>query len=261
MQEVSDAEVDHKGRLTASSKARSAMARVVEQQAAIAQIGQAALGSASLEDLFGEACALVGRVLEAELVSVLELAADGGTLKVIAGNGWRPGIVGELVIGAANDSQSGYTIASGGPVIVADLATEERFKIPPSLPEHGAVSGMSVRIGDAERPYGVLAAFTERRGSYSRDDANFLQAVANVLATAIHRQSAEAELRASRDQLAAIVSTIDEGITVIDRKGLIFANDAAAVLTGYASAESCSMRQGRSWPGSICLTPMAGQCP
>src|SRR4029453_11989806 len=71
----------------------------------------------------------------------------------------------------------------------------------------------------------------------TRDDANFLQAVANVLGAAVVRLRAEAEVRASRDQLAAIVSTIDEGITVRRGDQLIFANDVAAQITGYASAE------------------------
>jgi len=62
-----------------------------------------------------------------------------------------------------------------------------------------------------------------------------LRAVANVLGAAIARLAVERELRASRDQLAAIVESIDEGITVRDQNGLIFANDEAAKLTGYAA--------------------------
>jgi len=96
---------------------------------------------------------------------------------------------------------------------------------------------MSVRIGEPDKPYGALVAFSDRPGRFSGDDVNFLQAVANVLAAAAVRFRAEAELRASRDQLAAIVSTIDEGITVATRQGLSFANDAAARLTGYSSAD------------------------
>ncbi|MEX2546778.1 MAG: ATP-binding protein [Chloroflexota bacterium] len=237
MREVSEPVVEPKVTSSAPGGGRSAAAQIVAQQAAIAHIGQSALGAQSVDALFSEACALVSRVLETELVSILELAPDGASLKVIAGVGWRPGTVGELVVGAANDSQSGYTIATGGPVIVDDLATEERFSVTPSVLEHGAASGMSVRIGEQERPYGVLAVFSGRRGRFTRDDANFLQAVANVLAAAVARFRAEAEVRASRDQLAAIVSTIDEGITVRDREKLIFANDAAARLTGYASSE------------------------
>lgn len=207
------------------------------QQAAIAHIGQVALGHLSVEELFAEAAGLVSRVLESEPVSLLELAPDRESLRVVAGVGWRPGIVGELVLGTSTESQGGFTLQAGTPVIVGDYEAETRFKVHPVIMEHGALSGMSVRIGDAQKPFGALAAFSSRRDRFTRDDANFLQAVANVLAAAVERLSTEAQLRSSRDQLAAIVSTIDEGITVRDRERLIFANDAAARLSGFQTAQ------------------------
>ncbi|HEY7024732.1 MAG TPA: ATP-binding protein [Candidatus Limnocylindrales bacterium] len=214
----------------------AAAAEVLAQQAAIAQIGQRALEERSLPVLLDEACSLVSSVLGAEYVSISELAPDRKSAKIIAGIGWRRGVVGELVLGAGAESQAGYTLAARQPIIVADYRTEERFKILPALVEHNARSGMSVRIGGVDAPYGTLAVFTAKHIRFTHDDANFLRAVANVLAAAIGRLAVERELRASRDQLAAIVDSIDEGITVRDKSGLIFANDEAAKLTGYASA-------------------------
>ena len=236
MQEVSEATDDPSVRSSATSPGRSVSAQIVAQQEAIAQIGQRALSHDSLAELLVEASALVGRTLGTDQVSVLEVVPDGSGLKVVTGQGWRPGVVGELVVGTGTDSQAGYTLATGGPVLVTDLSSESRFRVSPVLTEHGMTSSMSVRIGEQDKPYGALAAFSDRPARFTPDDANFLQAVANVLAAAVVRFRAEAETRASRDQLAAIVSTIDEGITVVDRRGLSFANDAAARLTGYSSA-------------------------
>jgi PAS domain S-box-containing protein len=215
---------------------RSTIEQLVAQQAALAHIGQRALTEHSLQVLFGDACALVAKVLETELVALLQVTSDEGELRLIEGVGWRPGIVGELVVGYIGNTQSGYTIATGGPVIVSDLRKETRFKIWPAVLEHGARAGMSVRIGDAESPFGALSAYTARLGRFTRDDANFLQAVANVLAAAVERERIESALRSSHDQLAAIVSNIDEGITVLTPDGLFFANDAAAHLSGFKSA-------------------------
>src|SRR5260370_29303686 len=54
----------------------------------------------------------------------------------------------------------------------------------------------------------------------------------------VARQAELFELRHSRDQLAAILSGIAEGVTVQDANGaLIFANDVAARLSGFASAD------------------------
>jgi len=214
---------------------RSTTEQLVAQQATLAHIGQVALSNRSLGDVFKDACALVGQVLDTELVALLELSADRDTLHLVEGIGWKPGVVGELNVYSIENTQSGYTIATGGPVIVPDLAAEERFKVWPAVSEHGAKAGMSVRIGGADNPYGALSAYTTRAGRFTRDEANFLQAVANVIAAAVERQRIDDELRASRDQLAAIVSNIDEGITVLTPTGLLFANDAAAQLSGFAT--------------------------
>ncbi|HUP83912.1 MAG TPA: ATP-binding protein [Candidatus Limnocylindria bacterium] len=214
---------------------RSSTEQLVAQQATLAHIGQLALANRSLTDLFRDACTLVGQVLDTELVALLELSADGDTLHLVEGVGWKPGVVGELNVYSIENTQSGYTIATGGPVIVPDLASEKRFKVWPAVAEHGAQAGMSVRIGAADKPFGALSAYTVRLGRFTRDEANFLQAVANVIAAAVERQRIEDELRTSRDQLAAIVGSINEGITVITPKGVLFANDAAAQLCGFAN--------------------------
>ena len=218
--------------MSAIGSPRTSSAQIVAQQEAIAQIGQSALSHELLGELLVEASALVGRVLGTDLVSVLELLPDGSGLKVVTGLGWRPGIVGELVLGTGTASQAGFTLATGSAVVVADLSTEDRFRVSPVLVEHSMTSSMSVRIGEPDKPYGALAAFSDRAGRFANEDVNFLQSVANVLAAAAVRFRAEADTRASLDQLAAIVSTIDEGITVVTRNGLSFANDAAARLTG-----------------------------
>ena len=62
--------------------------------------------------------------------------------------------------------------------------------MPELLREHGIVSGISVVIQGRERPYGVLGAHSPRRRAFSRDDVSFMQAIANVLAMAVERASA-----------------------------------------------------------------------
>ena len=63
------------------------------------------------------------------------------------------------------------------------------------LREHGVVSGASVFIELERRPFSVLGAFVGKRRVFARDDASFLQSVANVLAATIERQQVENRLR------------------------------------------------------------------
>ena len=53
------------------------------------------------------------------------------------------------------------------------------------------VSGMTVVIPSTEGPFGVMGAHTTSHRTFSEDDINFLQAVANVLAMAIERTEAQ----------------------------------------------------------------------
>ncbi len=216
----------------------SATGQILAQQAAIAELSQRALGERQLDVLLNDVCSVVARILETELVDVLELTPGRRSLRIVAGVGWRPGVVGEMEVPADDRSMSGMTLQRGGPVITEDLRTERRFRVLPVLAEHGALSGMSVRIGDMARPFGVLAAFTRRLGRFTPDDAHFLEAVAGILASAIARVRAEDELRRGRDEVAAILAAVSEGITVETPDGrLLYANDAAARVSGYTSGE------------------------
>jgi signal transduction histidine kinase len=61
------------------------------------------------------------------------------------------------------------------------------------------LSGMSVVIHGLERPLGALCAHSRSLRSFSEDDINFLQFVANVLATAIERQGAQERVEDVRE--------------------------------------------------------------
>jgi DNA-binding NarL/FixJ family response regulator/two-component sensor histidine kinase len=54
---------------------------------------------------------------------------------------------------------------------------------------------MSVIIRGSEAPFGVLGAHTRDRRAFTREDASFLQAVANVIATAVEREESQEKLR------------------------------------------------------------------
>ncbi|MEP0832194.1 PAS domain S-box protein [Microcoleus sp. AS-A8] len=171
------------------------------QQAGVAELGQQALAGKPLDPLINQAVALVAQILEVEYCKVLELLPDGKALLLRAGVGWQEGLVGEARVSMDLDSQAGYTLLSREPVIVEDLGQEVRFSDPCLLHQHGAKSGISVIIPGRNRPYGVLGAHTTQYRKFTKDDIHFLQATANVLATAINRQHVEEALRQAHDEL------------------------------------------------------------
>ena len=208
------------------------------QQAAVAELGQKALSTSDLPSLMNEAVELVARTLDLEYAKVLELLPGGDRLLLVAGVGWKEGYAGNATVDAGADLQAGYTLMSHQPVVVEDLSTESRFRGSALLQEHGVVSGVSVIIHGDGGPYGVLEAHSTQQRHFNQDDVSFVQAVANVLASAVRQRRIEEDLRSSKNQLEVILQGIADGITVQAPTGdLVYANDAAARVLGFTSAE------------------------
>jgi GAF domain-containing protein len=186
------------------------------QQAAIAELGQRALVGSSLSIVMYEAVSLVTKTLNVEYAGILKFLQDENSLLLRSGIGWHEGLVGQAKIEAIKGSPAGYALLTGRPVIVENLVEEKRFDQPPLLHEHGVVSTMSVIIRGREEPFGVLGEHTTRCRTFTEDDIHFLQAIANVLASAIERKEAEGQLvQRNRELLslqsagAAIMSSLD----------------------------------------------------
>ncbi|HZR46652.1 MAG TPA: diguanylate cyclase, partial [Candidatus Manganitrophaceae bacterium] len=177
--------------ITERKRAEESLRAHGRQQAALAELGQHALAGIDLYALLDKTAALVARALETEYCQILELLSDGKILLLRAGVGWREGLIRTATVAANAESHGGYTLQEKGPVVVEDFRTETRFASPTLLREHGAISGVSVVIPGAGRPFGTLAVHSTSRRSFTQGEIRFLEVVANILATALARRHAE----------------------------------------------------------------------
>jgi signal transduction histidine kinase len=162
---------------------------------AIHELAQQSRGGVNLLALLDKAVIAVRQAVGVEYCGVQELLADGRSLLLRAGAGWKVGYVGQATMSAKNHSVASFTLLSPQPVIVKNLAKETRFSRSTLLREHGAVSGLSVAIAGRDRPFGVLSAYTASERRFSSEEIRFLQAFSSVLALAIERKRAEESLR------------------------------------------------------------------
>jgi len=212
--------------------------RAARQQEAVAQLGQQALAGAPVAELTDAAVALAARALEVEFASLLELRPESRTLVLRAGVGWRAGAVGRTILPADADSHEGYVLRSTGQVVVEDLTSERRFGSSPLLTPHGVVSSLSVLVHGKDRPFGILGAHTPRRREFTIHDAHFLQAVANVLATAIDRARTEAALRSSEEHFRSLIENASDIVTVVGENGVFrYASPSVERVLGYGPSD------------------------
>ncbi len=174
----------------------------VRQQAAVAALGESALTGSSITDLIEESNRLILEILRVDFCALRELSEDRQSLTLRAASGW-PENLNPSSIPAGENSPYGLAILSGDPVVFENLAQETSFDISDGLREAGCVSGMAVSIVFGEEPFGALGVFSRHELQFTKNDAHFLQSVANVIAATVQRQKAESEIRLAMQQAEA----------------------------------------------------------
>jgi two-component sensor histidine kinase len=143
------------------------------QQSALAGLAQRSLQLTDFSAIAEEATAMVARTLDADLCDVRELLPD------------------------EEGSQAAYCLQTEGPVVVADLRSEQRFTPAPALLRRGAVSGVSVVIPCPGRPCSELSVWATRARQFTVEDVVFVQAVAHLLTAARRRTEAQDQIKAA----------------------------------------------------------------
>ena len=222
------------------------------QQAAVAALGQRALAKPDIGTLLDDAAQTLCSTLGAELCQVLEMDTDGTQVVLRAAVGCAHDLIGHPVGPVCADSLAGYALHAPEPVVIENLDTETRFRGAPFREAYGVVSGMNVVIHGRAQPYGVLGVYTVAARAFTRDDVNFVQSIANILAAAMERTRAEAERadllrreRAARTEAEAANRAKDEFLAMLGhelRNPLAAIANASQVLDEGARADETQRR-------------------
>jgi serine phosphatase RsbU (regulator of sigma subunit) len=141
----------------------------------------------------------------------------------------------ELERGAA---LPGRVWETGEPAWVTDLTSDPSYRRAPAARRAGLHTGFAFPVVGGGDVLGVLEFLTQE----TRDSDEALLADFAVfgfqMGQFIEREGADRELRESRDQLEAILSSVPAGIMVLNQAGTtVFTNEIAARMTGYRSTD------------------------
>jgi two-component sensor histidine kinase len=179
--------------------------KLLRQQAAIAAFGSFALAQSDLQTVLTEAARACANGLSVRFCKVCKYRPAQNDLLVVAGVGWQPGVIGNVVSRADASSPQGRAFSTGEPSICNDLRKDSQFVLPPFYAEHGIIATIDVLIKGAHEPYGVLEIDSDKPQDYDQQDINFLTGFANVLAEAVATASRTALLQATITQMKVLV--------------------------------------------------------
>ncbi len=189
--------------VTELKQASERLAARERQQRVIARLGFAALSEGDLQEFMERTTRELNQTLDLDHCKILELQPGGHRMLLRAGVGWNEGLVGSGWVDSGVDTQAGYTLSVPDPVIVEDIATDQRFSDSAMLLDHAATSGLSCVIRAGDQVYGVMGGYTSDKRLFTQEDSDFILAAANIVGSTFNRY--EDQLRQSLDSAVARV--------------------------------------------------------
>jgi two-component system cell cycle sensor histidine kinase/response regulator CckA len=244
-----DLELRVRQRTSSLGQAEARLRLHAERQAALAGLSRQAVSRLDLPGLFNETAELLKKALTSDYSRVMQLDHAKATVRMAAGAGWEPGVVGSSAADAGPGTQDGYTLQREAPVLVEDLTVEDRFQPQAVLLEHGVRSGAAVTILGAQGPWGVLAVDHRQPRGYSEDEVSFLRSLADMLTACIQRQAAEKALGHNQDLLHR--SQRLESLGQLAGGVAHDFNNLLTVIAGYVELGLMDLEQPSPSPGSL----------
>ena len=226
--------------------------QMMKRQQVLADFGEFALHSESLDEVLTEACRLVGEALGTHRAKILEIQEDGQCLFVRAGVGWAPDVVGQMRLPMGERSSETFAIKEGKPVITQDISQEERFEVPEFMKKAGVVALANVPIFVlGKKAYGLLQVDATVPRDFGQEDIGFLRTYATILGPVIDRLQKVGTLRSTEERFRLVVENA--------RNYAIFTSDPEDRITDwYPGAEAVfgwTAEEAIGQPSSIMFTP------
>jgi len=183
---------------SARSKSFDELSYRLKQQSILAEFGSEALRAPDLNVMLDRAVALAAAGMRTSLAKITRYQADEQKLLVVAGVGWKPGIVGRAWLNADRGSPTGFAFWSSEPVICNRLDSEDKFRRPDFMIEHGVTRAINIVVEVEDKNWGVLEVDSTRPGEFSVADLAFMRGFAHLIGVAIERHLAETKLRCAK---------------------------------------------------------------
>lgn len=166
--------------------AEEPLCRIRRYQEILADFGRLAPAASDINSLLQLACTQAARGVGINHSKVLRYRPKMGDLLIVAGIGWKPGVVGHVALGTDVASLPGRALQTRKAVVTNDVPHDAGFRYPAVLSDHGIVSALNTPIVVDGAVWGVLEVDSATGRHFAADDTQFLCALANTLGLALH---------------------------------------------------------------------------
>lgn len=187
-------------------KADRTIQKLLRQQAALAAFGSFSFNEPDLQKILAEAGRVCAVSLDVPYTKICRYREEQNDLLVVAGHGWKDGVIGNVVSPADETSTQGRAYVTGKPVILEDIHKNNSYNLPGFYAEHDIVSTVDVLIKSAQGSFGVLEADWDSQYSFDQHDIDFLTGFANVIAEAAQTAERNAVLQVTLQEMQALIA-------------------------------------------------------
>ena len=160
------------------------------REAAMARLAGLALRATDRTLLLDETVRVLTETLRVEHCAIRELQPDGTHMDAVAAVGFEVG----AEVPADEQRFAGHVLAGDEPIIVWEWASERRFSVP-SLRGRGIRATAAAAIRGRSGAFGVIGVHSATVGAFSGEEGQWLQSIADLLASALDRERSEAVMR------------------------------------------------------------------
>ena len=182
--------VSERERAEAEARRAASERERAHREAAMARLGRLALRASDRALLLDETVRVLTETLRVEHCAIHELQEDGTHMRAVAAVGFANG----EDVPADEQRLGGYVLAGDEPIIVWEWASERRFTVP-SLRDRGIRATAAAAIRGRSGAFGIIAVHSATVGEFSGEEGQWLQSIADLLASALDRERSEAVMR------------------------------------------------------------------
>jgi two-component sensor histidine kinase len=200
--------------MTPPSSSDQLIERLRAREKALADFGTFAFSEPNLDSILSEAARICAESLGVPFSKVCKYQESDNDLRVVAGHGWKSGVVGYAISVANESSPQGRAFVTGEPQVCANVEAANTYSLPAFYPEHGVLSTVDVLVAAKSGvPFGVLEVDSNLQDAFDKHDIDFLTGFANILAEAVataERSEALSQALARMEQLVAEKETLSQ---------------------------------------------------